>query len=86
MAVLRYWLDLGVEGCGRRMSRTCGGAGGYQHENLPETHLVLKQIRANISGCQYLLQPRGLSKSNRLMRLESMPVVHQPLVKGPVDR
>jgi len=48
LAVLRYWLDLGVDGLRLDAVPYLVEREGTNNENLPETHAVLKQIRAEL--------------------------------------
>jgi maltose alpha-D-glucosyltransferase / alpha-amylase len=48
LAVLRYWLELGVDGLRLDAVPYLVEREGTNNENLPETHAVLKRIRAEI--------------------------------------
>ncbi|HEY6441072.1 MAG TPA: maltose alpha-D-glucosyltransferase [Acetobacteraceae bacterium] len=48
LSVLRYWLDLGVDGLRLDAVPYLVEREGTNNENLPETHAVLKQIRAEL--------------------------------------
>src|ERR1700722_11774159 len=48
LAVLRYWLELGVDGLRLDAVPYLVEREGTNNENLPETHAVLKQIRAEL--------------------------------------
>ncbi|TDF82481.1 maltose alpha-D-glucosyltransferase [Pseudomonas sp. H9] len=48
--VMRYWLDLGVDGLRLDAIPYLIERDGTNNENLPETHQVLKQIRAEIDA------------------------------------
>ncbi|HET7882082.1 MAG TPA: maltose alpha-D-glucosyltransferase [Acetobacteraceae bacterium] len=48
LSVLRYWLDLGVDGLRLDAVPYLVEREGTNNENLPETHHVLKQIRAEL--------------------------------------
>ncbi|RWU21487.1 maltose alpha-D-glucosyltransferase [Pseudomonas alkylphenolica] len=48
--VMRYWLDLGVDGLRLDAIPYLIERDGTHNENLPETHQVLKQIRAEIDA------------------------------------
>ena len=50
LAVLRYWLDLGVDGLRLDAVPYLVEREGTNNENLPETHAVLKQIRAEMDS------------------------------------
>jgi maltose alpha-D-glucosyltransferase / alpha-amylase len=50
LAVLRYWLDLGVDGLRLDAVPYLVEREGTNNENLPETHAVLKQIRAELDA------------------------------------
>ena len=50
LAVLRYWLDLGVDGLRLDAVPYLVEREGTNNENLPETHAVLKQIRAEMDA------------------------------------
>ena len=50
LAVLRYWLDLGVDGLRLDAVPYLVEREGTNNENLPETHTVLKQIRAELDA------------------------------------
>jgi maltose alpha-D-glucosyltransferase/alpha-amylase len=50
LAVLRYWLDLGVDGLRLDAVPYLVEREGTNNENLPETHQVLKQIRAELDS------------------------------------
>ena len=50
LAVLRYWLDLGVDGLRLDAVPYLVEREGTNNENLPETHAVLKQIRAELEA------------------------------------
>jgi len=50
LAVLRYWADLGVDGLRLDAVPYLVEREGTNNENLPETHAVLKQIRAELSS------------------------------------
>ena len=47
---MRYWLDLGVDGLRLDAVPYLVEREGTNNENLPETHAVLKQIRAEIDA------------------------------------
>jgi maltose alpha-D-glucosyltransferase/alpha-amylase len=53
LAVLRYWLDLGVDGLRLDAVPYLVEREGTSNENLPETHTVLKRIRAKMDS-QYV--------------------------------
>ena len=48
ISVMRYWLDLGVDGLRLDAVPYLVEREGTNNENLPETHAVLKQIRAEL--------------------------------------
>ena len=48
LGVMRFWLDLGVDGLRLDAVPYLIERDGTSNENLPETHLVLKQIRAEL--------------------------------------
>ncbi len=50
LAVLRYWLELGVDGLRLDAVPYLVEREGTNNENLPETHAVLKQIRAELDA------------------------------------
>ncbi|MBV6287043.1 maltose alpha-D-glucosyltransferase [Pseudomonas aegrilactucae] len=50
IGVMRYWLDLGVDGLRLDAIPYLIERDGTHNENLPETHQVLKQIRAEIDA------------------------------------
>ncbi|MFY9963781.1 maltose alpha-D-glucosyltransferase [Pseudomonas sp.] len=50
IGVMRYWLDLGVDGLRLDAIPYLIERDGTNNENLPETHQVLKQIRAEIDA------------------------------------
>ncbi len=50
LAVLRFWADLGVDGLRLDAVPYLVEREGTNNENLPETHAVLKQIRAEIDA------------------------------------
>ena len=50
LAVLRYWADLGVDGLRLDAVPYLVEREGTNNENLPETHAVLKQIRAELDA------------------------------------
>ncbi len=50
LAVLRFWADLGVDGLRLDAVPYLAEREGTNNENLPETHSVLKQIRAEIDA------------------------------------
>jgi maltose alpha-D-glucosyltransferase/alpha-amylase len=50
LSVLRYWLDLGVDGLRLDAVPYLVEREGTNNENLPETHGVLKQIRAELDA------------------------------------
>ncbi|MEJ0019840.1 MAG: maltose alpha-D-glucosyltransferase [Acetobacteraceae bacterium] len=50
LSVLRYWLDLGVDGLRLDAVPYLVEREGTNNENLPETHMVLKQIRAELDA------------------------------------
>jgi maltose alpha-D-glucosyltransferase/alpha-amylase len=50
LAVMRYWLDLGVDGLRLDAVPYLVEREGTNNENLPETHQVLKQIRAEVDS------------------------------------
>ena len=50
LSVLRYWLDLGVDGLRLDAVPYLVEREGTNNENLPETHAVLKQIRAELDA------------------------------------
>ncbi|HEY7576860.1 MAG TPA: maltose alpha-D-glucosyltransferase [Acetobacteraceae bacterium] len=49
LAVLRYWLDMGVDGLRLDAVPYLVEREGTNNENLPETHAVLKKIRAELN-------------------------------------
>ena len=51
ISVLRYWLDLGVDGLRLDAVPYLVEREGTSNENLPETHEVLKRIRAALDDC-----------------------------------
>jgi maltose alpha-D-glucosyltransferase / alpha-amylase len=50
LAVLRYWLDLGIDGLRLDAVPYLVEREGTNNENLPETHAVLKKIRAELDA------------------------------------
>ncbi|MCF6780833.1 maltose alpha-D-glucosyltransferase [Stutzerimonas stutzeri] len=50
LSVMRYWLDLGIDGLRLDAIPYLVERDGTNNENLPETHQVLKQIRAEIDA------------------------------------
>ena len=50
LSVLRYWLELGVDGLRLDAVPYLVEREGTNNENLPETHAVLKQIRAELDA------------------------------------
>jgi maltose alpha-D-glucosyltransferase/alpha-amylase len=48
LSVLRYWLDVGVDGLRLDAVPYLIEREGTSNENVPETHLILKQIRAEL--------------------------------------
>lgn len=50
IGVMRYWLDMGVDGLRLDAIPYLVERDGTNNENLPETHAVLKQIRAEIDA------------------------------------
>ena len=50
ISVMRYWLDLGIDGLRLDAIPYLVERDGTNNENLPETHVVLKQIRAEIDA------------------------------------
>ncbi|MGH8440636.1 MAG: maltose alpha-D-glucosyltransferase, partial [Pseudomonas sp.] len=50
IGVMRYWLDLGIDGLRLDAIPYLIERDGTNNENLPETHQVLKQIRAEIDA------------------------------------
>jgi maltose alpha-D-glucosyltransferase/alpha-amylase len=50
LAVLRYWLDMGVDGLRLDAIPYLVEREGTNNENLPETHAILKQIRAELDA------------------------------------
>lgn len=50
LAVMRYWLDMGIDGLRLDAIPYLIERDGTNNENLPETHGVLKQIRAEIDA------------------------------------
>ncbi|MCQ4310274.1 maltose alpha-D-glucosyltransferase [Pseudomonas stutzeri] len=50
LSVMRYWLDLGIDGLRLDAIPYLVERDGTNNENLPETHVVLKQIRAEIDA------------------------------------
>jgi maltose alpha-D-glucosyltransferase/alpha-amylase len=50
LSVMRYWLDLGVDGLRLDAVPYLVERDGTNNENLPETHAILKQIRAEIDA------------------------------------
>ncbi|TWI52750.1 maltokinase [Pseudomonas duriflava] len=50
ISIMRYWLDLGVDGLRLDAIPYLVERDGTNNENLPETHAVLKQIRAEIDA------------------------------------
>ncbi|MEF9673678.1 maltose alpha-D-glucosyltransferase [Pseudomonas sp. PCH446] len=50
LAVMRYWLDLGIDGLRLDAIPYLIERDGTNNENLPETHQVLKKIRAEIDA------------------------------------
>jgi maltose alpha-D-glucosyltransferase/alpha-amylase len=50
LAVLRFWADLGVDGLRLDAVPYLVEREGTNNENLPETHVVLKQIRAELDA------------------------------------
>ena len=50
LSVLRYWLDMGIDGLRLDAIPYLIEREGTNNENLPETHQILKQIRAEIDA------------------------------------
>ena len=50
LSVMRYWLDMGIDGLRLDAIPYLIERDGTNNENLPETHDVLKQIRAEIDA------------------------------------
>ena len=50
LSVMRYWLDMGIDGLRLDAIPYLIERDGTNNENLPETHQVLKQIRAEIDA------------------------------------
>lgn len=50
ISIMRYWLDLGVDGLRLDAIPYLVERDGTNNENLPETHVVLKEIRAEIDA------------------------------------
>ena len=50
MQVMRFWLDLGIDGLRLDAVPYLVAREGTSNENLPETHAILKQIRATIDA------------------------------------
>ncbi|MET1077684.1 MAG: maltose alpha-D-glucosyltransferase [Pseudomonas sp.] len=50
LAVMRYWLDMGIDGLRLDAIPYLVERDGTNNENLPETHQVLKKIRAEIDA------------------------------------
>jgi len=50
LSVMRYWLDMGIDGLRLDAIPYLIERDGTNNENLPETHVVLKQIRAEIDA------------------------------------
>ncbi|KAB0564797.1 maltose alpha-D-glucosyltransferase [Pseudomonas palleroniana] len=50
LSVMRYWLDMGIDGLRLDAIPYLIERDGTNNENLPETHAVLKQIRAEIDA------------------------------------
>jgi maltose alpha-D-glucosyltransferase/alpha-amylase len=50
LAVMRFWLDMGVDGLRLDAVPYLVEREGTSNENLPETHAILKQIRAEIDS------------------------------------
>ncbi|MDA7087869.1 maltose alpha-D-glucosyltransferase [Pseudomonas sp. SA3-5] len=50
LGVMRYWLDLGIDGLRLDAIPYLVEREGTNNENLPETHMVLKRIRAEIDA------------------------------------
>ncbi|MGP3789691.1 maltose alpha-D-glucosyltransferase [Pseudomonas sp. B392_1p] len=50
ISIMRYWLDLGVDGLRLDAIPYLIERDGTNNENLPETHVVLKKIRAEIDA------------------------------------
>jgi maltose alpha-D-glucosyltransferase/alpha-amylase len=50
LSVMRFWLDLGVDGLRLDAVPYLVEREGTSNENLPETHLILKRIRAEIDA------------------------------------
>jgi maltose alpha-D-glucosyltransferase/alpha-amylase len=50
MSVMRFWLDMGIDGLRLDAIPYLIERDGTNNENLPETHDVLKQIRAEIDA------------------------------------
>ena len=50
LSVMRFWLDLGVDGLRLDAVPYLVEREGTNNENLPETHLILKRIRAEIDA------------------------------------
>ncbi|MCF7202409.1 maltose alpha-D-glucosyltransferase [Pseudomonas oligotrophica] len=50
IGVMRYWLDMGIDGLRLDAIPYLVERDGTNNENLPETHVVLKQIRAEIDA------------------------------------
>lgn len=51
LGIMRYWLDLGVDGLRLDAIPYLIERDGTNNENLPETHGVLKRIRAELDAC-----------------------------------
>jgi maltose alpha-D-glucosyltransferase/alpha-amylase len=51
LAVLRFWLSMGVDGFRLDAVPYLVEREGSSNENLPETHAVLKRIRAEVDAC-----------------------------------
>ncbi len=50
LGIMRYWLDMGIDGLRLDAIPYLVERDGTNNENLPETHAVLKQIRAEIDA------------------------------------
>ena len=51
LAVMRFWFDLGVDGLRLDAVPYLVERDGTSNENLPETHAILKRIRAELDAC-----------------------------------
>ena len=51
LAIMRFWLDLGVDGLRLDAVPYLVERDGTSNENLPETHQILKKIRAALDQC-----------------------------------